>query len=111
MQYVNYHGTSTELNDRIETRAMKLAFGNMRALGGIVAEEPDRSSTGRLRIGRDRGHSARDARRRGAPTINLECPDPECDLDYIADGAAKDEHRIRRGATASRSGARTARWC
>ena len=67
VQYVNYHGTGTELNDRIETRAMKLAFnGHAYKLAGIVAEEPDRASAGRMRSGRHRGHPAGHAGRRGA---------------------------------------------
>ena len=67
VEYINYHGTSTELNDRIETRAIKLAFGgHAYKLAGIVAEEPDRTSAGRLRGGRHRGDSAGHARWRGA---------------------------------------------
>ena len=67
VQYINYHGTSTELNDRIETRAVKLAFnGHAYKLAGLLAEEPHRASAGRLRRRRGGGHPAGHARRRGA---------------------------------------------
>src|SRR5215467_6248725 len=84
VQYINYHGTSTELNDRIETRAVKLAFdGHAYRLAG--------SSLKRL-IGHPQGSCGAAgvaatllAMRDGVlpPTINLDEPDPECDLDYI----------------------------
>lgn len=88
--YVNYHGTSTDLNDRIETRAVKLAFGSH-------AEKLAGSATKSM-IGHPQGAcgSAGVAATMMAfrddvlpPTINLDTPDPECDLDYIA-GAARD---------------------
>lgn len=84
IDYINLHGTSTQLNDRIETRALKLAFG-MGAYG-IPA-----SSTKSM-IGHPQGASgsagvatALCAMETGLlpPTINLVDPDPECDLDYI----------------------------
>ncbi len=84
VQYVNYHGTSTELNDRIETRAIKLAFdGHARKLAG---------SSLKSLIGHPQGACGAAgmaatllAMRDGVapPTINLDDPDPECDLDYI----------------------------
>jgi 3-oxoacyl-[acyl-carrier-protein] synthase II len=82
--YINYHGTSTELNDRIETRAVKLAFGkHARQLPG---------SSLKSLIGHPQGAcgaagvaSTLLAMRDGIlpPTANLDVPDPECDLDYI----------------------------
>jgi 3-oxoacyl-[acyl-carrier-protein] synthase II len=84
VQYVNYHGTSTELNDRIETRAVKLAFG---AHASKLAGSATKSM-----IGHPQGAcgSAGVAATLMAfrddilpPTINLDQPDPECDLDYI----------------------------
>lgn len=85
IDYVNYHGTSTELNDRIETVAMKLAFGShARRLPG---------SSVKSMIGHPQGACGAAglaatllAMRDGVapPTINLETPDPACDLDYIA---------------------------
>ena len=83
--YINYHGTSTELNDRIETRATRLAFnGHAYKLAG---------SSLKSLIGHPQGACGAAgvaatllAMRDGIapPTINLEDPDPECDLDYIA---------------------------
>lgn len=84
IQYISYHGTSTDLNDRIETRAVKLAFGGSAAkLAG---------SSLKSMIGHPQGAcgaagiaSTLLAMRDGVapPTINLRDPDPECDLDYI----------------------------
>lgn len=82
--YVNYHGTSTELNDRIETRAIKLAFGKH-------AFKLPGSSLKSL-IGHPQGACGAAgvaatllAMRDGIlpPTANVDVPDPECDLDYI----------------------------
>jgi 3-oxoacyl-[acyl-carrier-protein] synthase II len=85
VQYVSYHGTSTELNDRIETRAMKLAFnGHAHRLAG---------SSLKSMIGHPQGACGAAgvaatllAMRDGVapPTINVDVTDPECDLDYIA---------------------------
>jgi 3-oxoacyl-[acyl-carrier-protein] synthase II len=83
VQYINYHGTSTELNDRIETRAVKLAFnGHAYKLAG---------SSLKSLIGHPQGACGAAgiaatllAMRDGVlpPTINVDEPDPECDLDY-----------------------------
>jgi len=82
--YLNYHGTSTELNDRIETRAVKLAFGKH-------AYKLPGSSLKSL-IGHPQGACGAAgvaatllAMRDGLlpPTANVEVPDPECDLDYV----------------------------
>jgi len=84
--YLNYHGTSTELNDRIETRAVKLAFGDH-------AYRLPGSSLKSL-IGHPQGACGAAgvaatllAMRDGVlpPTANIDVPDPECDLDYIPD--------------------------
>jgi 3-oxoacyl-[acyl-carrier-protein] synthase II len=86
VQYVNYHGTATELNDRIETRAVKLAFnGHAYKLAG---------SSLKSLIGHPQGACGAAgiaatllAMRDGVvhPTINVQEPDPQCDLDYIPD--------------------------
>lgn len=82
--YLNYHGTSTELNDRIETRAVKLAMGKH-------AFKLPGSSLKSL-IGHPQGACGAAgvaatlfAMRDGVlpPTANVAVPDPECDLDYI----------------------------
>ena len=86
VQYLNYHGTSTELNDRIETRAVKLAFGDhaYKLAGSSV----------KSMIGHPQGACGAAgiaatllAMRDGVlpPTINVDQPDPDCDLDYIPD--------------------------
>ena len=86
VDYINYHGTYTELNDRIETRAVKLAFdGHAYKLPG---------SSLKSLIGHPQGACGAAgvaatllAMRDGVvpPTINVDEPDPECDLDYITE--------------------------
>jgi 3-oxoacyl-[acyl-carrier-protein] synthase II len=94
LDYVNLHGTSTVLNDRIETRAVKLALG-------AAARRVPMSAT-KSQIGHPQGASG--AAGLGAallalttgvipPTVNLEEADPECDLDYTPNEAR--EGRVR----------------
>lgn len=84
--YVNYHGTSTELNDRIETRAVKLAFGSH---ASRLAGSGTKSMIGHPQgaCGAAGVAATLMAFRDNVlpPTINLELPDPECDLDYVPD--------------------------
>lgn len=84
VDYVNLHGTSTQLNDRIETRALKLVLGER-------ARQVPMSAL-KSQIGHPQGAcgaagvaAAIVAMQNGQipPTINLETPDPECDLDYV----------------------------
>ncbi len=84
VHYVNLHGTSTELNDRIETRALKLA------LDGNAYRVP--MSALKSQIGHPQGACGAAGvaatliamkHNQLPPTINLEKPDPECDLDYV----------------------------
>jgi 3-oxoacyl-[acyl-carrier-protein] synthase II len=84
VDYVNLHGTSTQLNDRIETRALKLALGEK-------AYATPMSSL-KAQIGHPQGACGAAgiaatlvAMHHGTipPTINLDQPDPECDLDYV----------------------------
>lgn len=88
ISYINAHGTSTPINDRVETLAIKKAFGDYaykvpisssksmigHALGGAGALEAIASiktiESGMIH-----------------PTINLETPDPDCDLDYVPNEA------------------------
>ena len=95
VDYVNLHGTSTVLNDRIETAALKLA------LNGQAIRTP--MSATKSQIGHPQGASgaaglsaALCAMHTGTipPTINLDEPDPQCDLDYVANQARKAEVRI-----------------
>ena len=82
--YLNYHGTSTDLNDRIETRAVKLAFGDH---ANKLAGSATKSMIGHPQgaCGAAGVAATLMAFRDGLlpPTINLDAPDPECDLDYI----------------------------
>jgi 3-oxoacyl-[acyl-carrier-protein] synthase II len=90
IQYVNLHGTSTELNDRIETRAVHVCFNSHASrLAG---------SSLKSLIGHPQGASGAAgvaatllAMRDGVlpPTINLEVPDPECDLDYVPEAGRR----------------------
>ena len=86
VDYINYHGTSTELNDRIETRAVKLAFGrHANRLAGSATKSMIGHPQGACGAA---GVAATLMAMRDdvlPPTINLETPDPECDLDYIPD--------------------------
>jgi len=84
IDYVNLHGTSTQLNDRIETQALKLA------LGKSSAKTP--MSSLKSQIGHPQGASGAAGiaatlvgmiHQQIPPTINLDKPDPECDLDYV----------------------------
>jgi 3-oxoacyl-[acyl-carrier-protein] synthase II len=95
VDYVNAHGTSTQLNDAGETRALKLAFGEYaykvpvsstksmigHLLGGAGAVEAIATL---LTIERGVIH----------PTINYENPDPVCDLDYVPNQARRADVRI-----------------
>jgi len=98
VDYVNLHGTSTQLNDRIETRALKLALGEDRArqvpMSGLKSQ-----------IGHPQGACGAAgvaatlvAMRQGQipPTINLDKPAPECDLDYVPEPGRKKmiEHAV-----------------
>ena len=82
--YINAHGTSTELNDKIETLAIKKTFG---PTAKTVAISSTKSMMGHL-IGAAGGVEAVIsvlAIQHGVmpPTINYEHPDPDCDLDYV----------------------------
>jgi 3-oxoacyl-[acyl-carrier-protein] synthase II len=95
IDYVNLHGTSTMLNDRIETNALKLALNSN-------AHQVPMSGT-KSQVGHPQGASG--AAGLGAalcametgiipPTINLDDPDPDCDLDYVANTARQADVRI-----------------
>jgi 3-oxoacyl-[acyl-carrier-protein] synthase II len=90
--YINAHGTSTKLNDKIETLSMKKAFG---AHSKKVMVSSTKSVTGHL-LGAAGGVefvACCLAIKEGVvpPTINYEYPDPECDLDYVPNTARKVE--------------------
>ena len=96
IQYVNLHGTSTEMNDRVETRALKLALGDageripMSGLKSQIGHAQGACGSASLAatvIAMEHGKIP--------PTINLEVPDPECDLDYVPDVDRSAQHRAR----------------
>lgn len=88
VQYINAHGTSTNLNDKTETKALKMVFGDH---AKKLAISSTKSMTGHL-LGAAgvvelvatvlcmKNNTAH-------PTINYETPDPECDLDYVPNTA------------------------
>jgi 3-oxoacyl-[acyl-carrier-protein] synthase II len=94
VDYICAHGTSTRANDRVETAAIRGAFGRA---ADLVAISSPKSMVGHL-IGAAGALSAMVcalAIRDGVipPTINLEHPDPDCDLDYVPHKARPHEVR------------------
>ena len=90
ISYVNAHGTSTPMNDRLETEALKTVFGDE---AYKIKISSTKSMTGHL-LGAAGGVEAAISVLAVAdsaipPTINLENPDPDCDLDYTAHHAQK----------------------
>ena len=90
--YINAHGTSTDIGDKLEPIAIKRAFGDHACKLGVSSTK---SMTGHL-LGGAGGLEAgitvlalRDQML--PPTVNLENPDPECDLDYVPNQARKAE--------------------
>jgi 3-oxoacyl-[acyl-carrier-protein] synthase II len=84
IDYINLHGTSTDLNDRIETRAIKRAFGSrapaipMSATKSMIGHP--QGASGAAGIGAVLFAMAESTI---PPTLNLDTPDlPDCDLDY-----------------------------
>ena len=88
VDYINAHGTSTDVGDRIETVAVKRCFGEH---ARQLAVSSTKSMTGHLLGGAgglEAGITVLAIRDQIAPpTINYEFPDPECDLDYVPNQA------------------------
>ncbi|HKO58769.1 MAG TPA: beta-ketoacyl-ACP synthase II [Thermoanaerobaculia bacterium] len=94
IDYINAHGTSTEVGDRTETVAIKRVFGDH---AYKLAVSSTKSMTGHL-LGAAGGLESAVAALAVThgimpPTINYETPDPECDLDYVPNVARKKELR------------------
>ena len=90
VQYINAHGTSTDLNDKYETQAIKTVFGDH---AYKMAISSTKSMTGHL-LGAAGGIEAAYTaltiyNQLMPPTINYEFPDPDCDLDYVPNVARK----------------------
>ncbi len=90
LQYVSLHGTSTEMNDRVETRAVKLALGDqaykipmsgLKSQIGHAQGACGAASVASTLIAMEHSQIP--------PTINLDKADPECDLDYVPDVGRK----------------------
>jgi 3-oxoacyl-[acyl-carrier-protein] synthase II len=94
LSYINAHGTSTQANDSTETAAIKLAVGSS---APNIPISSTKSMTGHLLGGAGAAESimAIGAIEHGVipPTINLENPDPECDLDYVPNEAREADVR------------------
>jgi 3-oxoacyl-[acyl-carrier-protein] synthase II len=95
IDYINPHGTSTQLNDRVETRMIKDVFGQK---AYHIPISSTKSITGHL-MGAAGGVEAISvllAIEKGIihPTLNYEFPDPECDLDYVPRYARQKEVRL-----------------
>ena len=95
VDYVNLHGTSTQLNDRIETSALKLAFDGharripMSATKSQVGHPQGASGAAGIAAALCAMHT-----NKIPPTINLDEPDPACDLDYIPNEAREANVRV-----------------
>ena len=85
IDYLNLHGTATKINDRTESAAVRMAFGDR-------AKQIPASSTKSM-VGHAQGASGAAGvvatlmamkHNYAPPTINVEVADPECDLDYVA---------------------------
>ena len=90
VHYVSLHGTSTEMNDRVETRAIKLALGDqaykipmsgLKSQIGHAQGACGAASVASTLIAMEHSQIP--------PTINLDKADPECDLDYVPDAGRK----------------------
>jgi 3-oxoacyl-[acyl-carrier-protein] synthase II len=95
VQYINAHGTSTDLNDAAETRAIKAVFQEHSTK---LAVSSTKSMTGHMLGGAGGVESVFTVMTilEGLipPTINLDNPDPECDLDYVPNQARKAEVNV-----------------
>ena len=94
VDYLNAHGTSTALNDRVETVAIRTVFGED---ADRLAVSSTKSMLGHMMGGAGAVEAAVAVlacdRQIAPPTINYRTPDPECDLDYVPNEARAMEVR------------------
>lgn len=95
VDYINAHGTSTQVNDSMETKAIKMVFGDH---ARKILVNSTKSMTGHLLGATGAIEAAYTAlalfHQVSPPTINQEHPDPECDLDYVANKARPAKLRV-----------------
>jgi 3-oxoacyl-[acyl-carrier-protein] synthase II len=93
--YINAHGTSTKLGDVAETKAIKAVFGDhayklavssTKSVHGHLLGAAGAIEAAACVLALDRGLLP--------PTINLDDPDPECDLDYVPNKARKSDTNV-----------------
>lgn len=89
--HINAHGTGTPLNDKTETAAIKVAFGEERARKILISSTKSMTGHGLGAAGGFEAIASALTLIEGIvhPTINLNEPDPECDLDYVPNVARK----------------------
>jgi 3-oxoacyl-[acyl-carrier-protein] synthase II len=88
IQYINAHGTSTPLGDRAETRAIKNVFGDHAYKLAVSSTKSQLGHSLGASGGIELVVTVKALQHNIAPpTINLETPDPECDLDYVPNQA------------------------
>jgi len=89
--YINAHGTGTPMNDKVETLAIKKAMGEEAARAALISST--KSMTGHMlgAAGAVEAIACAFALKQGVvpPTIHLEQPDPECDLNYVPNEAVR----------------------
>ena len=89
VSWINAHGTGTPYNDRTETKAIKMAFGEDVAYRLPISSIKSMTGHSAAAAGAIEAVASVMAIRdhKIPPTINLETPDPECDLDYVPNKA------------------------
>jgi 3-oxoacyl-[acyl-carrier-protein] synthase II len=95
VDYVNAHGSATETNDPLETRAIKQVFGE-RAYDIPVSSTKSMTGHAMGASGSIEALATVMSLKTGilTPTINLQTPDPECDLDYVPNVARQDDIQV-----------------
>ncbi len=95
IDYINAHGTGTKLNDSVETKAIKIVFGEKayripissnKSMIGHLATAAGAAEAIATVLTINRGYIP--------PTVNYDTPDPECDLDYVPNKARKQQVNI-----------------